>query len=190
VRGNNALGRFDGEFETHSIWDGISRDLQRPVGQRVFWYRYDPTQTEVHPVYDVGSPDGGRAYKAPVALPVINALVTQGQQFDNDRGLYMVDVLRLFVNYDDVQRELPGLTTNPDIYIKDRVIFRNGVYAPNRINPRGQVGYDYMTLTVDLVQLKPEELYNDEWNADAPTNLIGTSIGVQELGNYEDGTIA
>ncbi len=187
MRGGNALGRFDGEFESHSIWDGISRDLQRPVGQRVFWYRYDPTQTTVHPVYDIGDPSGGRSYKEPVALPVINAFVTQGQQLDTDRGLYMVDVLRLFVNYADVLRELPGLETNPDLFIKDRVVFRDDVYQPNRINPRGQVGYDYMTLTIDLTQLKPEEMYNDDWVKTAPKDLLGTYSTLQELGNYGDG---
>lgn len=190
MRGGNALGRFDGEYETNSIWDGISRDLQRPVGQRVYWYRYDTDNTVIHPVYDVGSPQGGRAYKYPISLPVINAFVTQGQQYDNDRGFYTVDILRLYINFEDVQRELPGLPLNPDEYIKDRVVFRNGVYAPNRVNPRGQVGYDYMTLTVDLTQLKPEELYNDEWNSVPPTWLIGTYLGKQELGNYGDGTIA
>ena len=190
MRGGSQGGRFDTEFEVHHIGDGISRDLQRDAGQDVFWYRYDPTQTVVDPVYDVGSPSGGRVYKDPIRLPVINAFVTQGQQYDNDRGFYTVDILRLFINFDDIERMLPELTTNPDTFIKDRVLFRNGVYKPNRVNPRGQVGYDYMTLTVDLTQMKPEEWYNDDWNSEAPAWLIGTYLGKQELGNYGDGTIA
>jgi hypothetical protein len=190
MRGGNALGRFDSELEVNSIWDGISRDLQRPVGQRVYWYRYDPVNTVIHPVYDVGSPQGGRAYKDPVPLPVINAYISHGQQFDNDRGFYTVDTMRLFINYEDVQRDLPDLVLNPDVYLKDRVVFRNQVYAPNNMSPRGQVGYDYMTLTVDLTQMKPEELYNDEWYSVSPTWLMGTYQGIQELGNYGDGAIA
>ena len=189
MRGGNAVGRFDAEYETHSIWDGISRDLQRPVGQDVYWYHYNPTNTEVDPIYDVGSPQGGRAYDSPVRLPVVNALVTQGQQWDNDRGFYTVDVLRLIVNFADVQKSLPLLPTNPDLYLKDRVIFRNGVFAPNRVNQRGQVEYHYMTLTVDMTQLKPEEVFNDVWSSEAPTWLINTFKSEQELGNYGDGTI-
>jgi hypothetical protein len=161
VRGGNALGRFDSEYEVNSAWDGISRELQRPVGQDVLWYRYESSLSTVDPVYDVGSPQGGRAYRDPVTVPVINAYVTQGQQFDNDRGLYMVDILRLFINFEDVMRIFPTLLEAPDVFIKDRVMFRGQLYVPNRVNPRGQVSYDYLTLTVDLTQLKPEETYND-----------------------------
>ncbi len=161
MRGGNALGRFDSPFEVDHIWEGISRELQRPVGQDVLWYRYESSSSTVDPIYDVGSPQGGRAYRDPVTLPVINAYVTQGQQFDNDRGLYMVDILRLFVNYEDVKRVFPTIVSQPDVFIKDRVMFRDQIYAPNRVNPRGQVSYDYMTMTIDLTQLKPEETYND-----------------------------
>lgn len=189
MRGGNALGRFDAEYETHSIWDGISRELARPVGQDVKWYRYSDSESTVHPVYDVGSPTGGRVFRDPITFPVTNAYVTQGQQFDNDRGMYMVDIMRLFINYEDVMREFPSLLTAPDEFIKDRIIFRGQAYVPNRVNPRGQVAYDYMTLTIDLIQVKPEESYNDVYvernfvlatPPGAPQNLVVTH-GNQQL---------
>lgn len=161
MRGGNVLGRFDPEYEIKSIRAGISQDLQRPVGQSVRWRLYDDTATEVDDVYDIGSRAAGRSWKAPITLPVINAYVFQNEQYFNDRGLYMVDTLRLYVNYDDVIRHLPTLDASPDVHIKDRVEFRDQTYVPNRIFPRGQVTWDYMALMVDLTQVKPEEMIND-----------------------------
>lgn len=161
MRGSNQLGRFDQEYEVKSIRHGISQDLQRPAGQSVKWYVYDAENTNVDPVYDVGAPTGGRVWNKPVVLPVINAYVFQNEMYQNDRGFYTVDTLRLFINYNDVIRTLPSLDSQPDTHLVDRVAFRGQMYAPNRIFPKGQVQYDYMALTVDLTQVKPEEQVND-----------------------------
>lgn len=161
MRGNNVLGRFDPELEVKSIRHGITQDLQMPVGQDVKWLVFDPIASTIDAVYDVGASDGGREWKKPITIPVVNAYVFQNEQYANDRGLYMVDTLRLFINFDDVIRYLPSLDAEPDTHIKDRVEFRGQLYSPNRIFPRGQVNLDYMMLTVDLTQVKPEEQVND-----------------------------
>ena len=161
MRGGNVLGRFDPEFEIKSIRSGVTQDLQRPVGQTVQWWLFSVTDTEVDSVYDVGASTGGRVWHKPFTLPVVNAYVFQNEQYQNDRGLYMVDTLRLFINYDDVIRFIPTLDSNPDLHIKDRCEFRGQMYSANRIFPRGQVTWDYMMLTVDLTQVKPEEQVND-----------------------------
>ena len=161
MRGSNSIGRFDQEFEVKSIRHGISQDLQRPVGQNVQWFVYDEAATTVDDIYDVGSPDGGRVWKAPFELPVINAYVFQNEMYQNDRGFYTVDTLRLFINYDDVIRHIPTLDSEPDQHLKDRVEFRGQLYSPNRVFPRGQIQLEYMALTVDLTQVKSEEQVND-----------------------------
>ena len=161
MRGSNQIGRFDPEYEVKSIRHGISQDLQRPVGQEVRWYVYDEVNTHVDPVYDVGSPAGGRAWKKAFSLPVINAYIFQNEMYQNDLGMYTVDTLRLFINYDDVVRFIPTLDSQPDVHLKDRVEFRGQMYAPNRVFPKGQIQLDYMALTVDLTQVKPEEQVND-----------------------------
>ena len=81
--------------------------------------------------------------------------------YQNDRGLYTVDTLRLFINYDDVIRFIPTLDSQPDTHLKDRVEYRGQIYAPNRVFPKGQINMDYTVLTVDLTQVKPEEIVND-----------------------------
>lgn len=161
MRGRNVIGRFDPELEVRSIRHGITQDLQAPVGQVVGWRLFDPLATVTDEIYDVGSSTGGRVFKKPIIMPVVNAYVFQSEQYQNDRGFYTVDTLRLFVNYNDVIRFIPDLETDPDAHIKDRVEFREQMYVPNRVFPRGQINMDYMMLTVDLNQVKPEEQVND-----------------------------
>lgn len=168
MRGGDVLGRFDPEFEVKSIRHGITQDLQRPVGQTVRWWPFNSTDTVVDDIYDVGAQTGGRIWNDPVDLPVVNAYVFQGQVFKNDRGLYAVDTLRLYVNFDDVMRFLPTLDSDPDSHIKDRAEFRGQMYSATRIFPRGQVDMDYMMLMVDLTQVKDDEQVNDRYGTPAP----------------------
>ena len=161
MRGTNPLGRFDAEYEVKSIRAGISRDLQVPVGQSVKWYFYDSVSSQSDPIYDVGSNDGGRVWLDPITVPVVNAFIYQAEQFQNDRGFYTVDTLRIVINYDDVLRYIPSLDIQPDIHLLDRVEFRGSLYTPNRVFPKGQIGYEYMGLLVEATQVKPEEQVND-----------------------------
>lgn len=161
MRGSNVLGRFTSEFEVKSIREGIAQDLQATVGQDVLWRLFDTAATVIDDVYDVGASSGGRSWKKGFALPVVNAYVFQNEMYQNDRGLYTVDTLRLFINYDDVIRFIPTLDSQPDTHLKDRVEYRGQMYAPNRVFPKGQINMDYTVLTVDLTQVKPEETVND-----------------------------
>lgn len=161
MRGSNVVGRFDPELEVKLIRQGINQDLQVPVGQSVLWMRFDAAATTTDDVYDVGSPSGGRVFMKPLVVPVVNAYVYQDELFDNDRGFYQVDTLRLWVNYNDIAVLLPTLESNPDNHLRDRIQFRGQRYTPNRVLPRGQVDYDYMVLMVDCTQVKPEEEVND-----------------------------
>lgn len=163
MRGTHPMGRFDAEYEVKSMRRGISRDLQVPAGQTVNWYFYDPVASESDPVYDVGSNEGGRVWKDPIAVPVVNAFIYQADQYQNDRGFYTVDTLRVVINYDDVIRFIPSLDAQPDIHLLDRVEFRGTLYTPNRIFPKGQIGYEYMGLLVEATQVKPEESVNDQY---------------------------
>ena len=161
MRGRNTLGRFDPELEVKSIRHGVTQDLQAPVGQFVGWRVFNPEATVTDEIYDVGSSTGGRVFNRAINMPVVNAYVYQNELFQNDRGFYTVDTLRLWVNYDDIVRFLPTLDADPDRHLKDRVEFRGQMYVPTRVFPRGQINMDYMMLMVDLSQVKPEEQVND-----------------------------
>lgn len=170
MRGSNVIGRFDPEMEVKSIRHGINQDLQVPVGQSVLWWKFDASATTTDDVYDVGSPSGGRAFMSPLTVPVVNAYIFQDQLFDNDRGFYQVDTLRMWINFNDIAVLLPDLEANPDTHLRDRVEFRGQRYTPTRVFPRGQVDYDYMVLMVDCTQVKPEEEVNDVYAPFDPDN--------------------
>jgi hypothetical protein len=161
MRGHNALGRFDAEYEVKSIRKGITRELEKPVGQYIDWYLFDSEASESDPIYDVGESSGGRVWKDPIRVPIVNGFIYQDDQYQNDRGFYTVDTLRVIINFDDVIRYLPGLDSAPDQHLLDRIEFRGSMYIPSRVFPKGQVGYEYMGLLVEALQIKPEEQVND-----------------------------
>lgn len=155
-------GRFTTEFELDGIFRGIRDDLQRRVGMQVQWSVWDAETTEVDDIYNVGSRGVGRRWKEPFFVPVIVAQVFQGQTVQNERGFYNTDVLRLTVSMDDINRVLPNLVKQPDAHIRDRVLYRGSVFSPTRLYLRGQVLTSYTVLTIDLNQVMPEELVNDD----------------------------
>jgi len=155
-------GRFTTEFELDGIFRGMRDDLQRRVGMQVQWSLWDAETTEVDDIYSVGSANIGRRWKKPFQLPVIVAQVFQGQTVQNERGFYNTDVLRLTVSMDDVNRALPTLVKHPDAHIRDRVLYRGSVFSPTRLYLRGQVLTSYTVLTIDLNQVMPDELVNDD----------------------------
>jgi hypothetical protein len=162
MRAQQQGGRFTTDYEVASIQRGITEDLRLEVGMEVDWWVWDPVATEVDPLYDVGSAAVGRRWKAPFKFPVIVAQVFQGQTVQNDRGFYNADVLRFTCNMLDVEHVLPDLIPEPDVHYRDRVVYRGGVFRPTKLYLRGQVSNTYTILTIDLNQVKEEELLNDE----------------------------
>ena len=162
MRGKDPQGRFDTHFEVFSIYEGMSEDLQGPVGQEVMWYVYDAASTVVDDIYDVGSAvTTGRRFKTPIQVPVVGASIIQGQFLDNDRGFYTSDNLRLVVAVDKMDMAIPGFSTAPDIHLKDRLVYRNEVFKPTLIYPKGHVHSMMTVITIQADQVNPEELVND-----------------------------
>lgn len=154
-------GRFDMEFETKDIISGINADLQRPVGTNALWYVYDPVNTVLDSVYDVGDIDGGRRWTGPFSIPVIRAVITQGKVNQNQRGYYNMDMLHLTLNAEDIEKIHPGVIENPDLQNRGRIIWKNQVYRPVGVQERGIIAERYTLIVVDMIQVMPEEMYND-----------------------------
>lgn len=177
MRGERRIGRFNIPNERSSIIAGTSSELVRTVGNSVKWYVYDPTTTVVDPIYDVGSSSfdtGGRKWYQPLTIPVIKAIVYQGVSMQNDRGLYNTDILRITMNMDvieqgtnlygmdaDTMPHFKEILTNPDHFLRDRIVFRNEVFSPDRIQGMGLVNNRYTMLSIDCVQVNSEEMVND-----------------------------
>lgn len=174
MRGERREGRFSIQHERESIISGTTREVVRTVGYEVEWWFYDPQATVIDDIYDVGSNLGGRMWKGPHKIPVVNAALFQGVSVQGERGFYNTDVLRITVNTDVVDGsslvggsessvipELRYLPTNPDAYLRDRIVFRNEVFTPKQIFPKGIIYDDYTLFTIDCNQVNSEEMVND-----------------------------
>jgi len=143
---------------------GIHADLQRPVGTELYWWKYDSVNTVVDSIYDTGASTGGKRWIAPpFTIPVVTAIIYQGQTVQNERGFYQSDVLRLTVAEREAEIYFPDLIKNnsSDSLFKDRIVYQNEVWIPTRFYLRGQIQSIYTLLTIDLNQVNPEELIND-----------------------------
>jgi hypothetical protein len=169
MRGAKLQGKFNLDYESKSMYEGIAEDLGGIVGVEVEWFRWQDYYLEgnyndiVDPIYDVSSsePTKGRRWMLPFKMPAVMAQLIRGTNVMNQRGFYVTDTLRLVINIGDAQRLLPSLVTEPSGHIKDRIIFRGQVFVPTRVLPRGSFGYNYAVLTVDCNQVNPDELVND-----------------------------
>ena len=98
----------------------------------------------------------------PFKMPVVMAQLIRSTNVMNERGYYVTDTLRIVINAGDAKRMLPSLAgDNPGQHIKDRILYRNQVFTPTRVMPRGHFGYKWAVVTIDCNEVNPEELVND-----------------------------
>lgn len=159
-------GRFTADFETNSISTGIDADLKNPVGTSALWYYYDDTNSVVDPIYDVGahepySPPQGRVWHGPYTIPLIKAIISQGNTKISQAGFYNADTLHLTINAKDIEKIIPGVMDNPDDQNRSRVVWKNEVFRPFNVQQRGIISEGFVLLTVECSQVMPEEMVND-----------------------------
>jgi hypothetical protein len=158
-------GRFTSDFERGSISSGITADLTNPVGTHAQWWIYNPTDTAVDPIYDVGDSylngSGGKMWTGPYQIQVIRAIIKQGDTKISQQGFYNADYLHLTLNALDIEKIAPGTMANPDSRDRDRIVWKGEVFRPYKSQQEGIISEDFILLTVDLVQVMPEELVND-----------------------------
>jgi hypothetical protein len=117
---------------------------------------------------------GGRKWKTPFTIPVVNARIQQGVSVQNDRGFYNTDIMTVTINVDVIQnhlnfyganasnaRQLSTIEVNPDAYLRDRIVFRNQVFSPTQISLQGIIKDKYTLVQLSCEQVNAEELVND-----------------------------
>jgi len=158
-------GRFSSDFERNSISNGITDDLTNPVGTTAWWYIFDFDDSTVDPIYDVGDSyltgSGGKVWFGPYVIPIIRAVIQQGDSKTSQQGFYNADYLHLTINALDIEKIAPGTMANPDNRDRDRVIWKGQVFRPYKSQQSGIISENFVLLTVDLVQVMPEEMVND-----------------------------
>lgn len=168
MRSYNVGGRFDSDFESDQISEGITADRTNLVGTTAQWWKFDSTNSTKDAIYDVEPIGVGRVWLGPYTLPVITATIVEGSSMLNERGFYNVDTLRFTLNIDDVYEIAPELFTGRalvsatiDLIDKYRIVFKGEVYRPIRTNTLGLVADRHTLISLDLHQLAPDELVND-----------------------------
>jgi hypothetical protein len=141
-------------------------DLKKPVGTSALWYYYDRINTVVDPIYDVGgtppfSPPEGRLWQGPFTVPIIKAVISQGNTKLSQAGFYNADTLKLTLNANDIEKLIPGVMDDPDDQNRSRVVWKNQVFRPFNVQQRGIISEGFVLLTVDCTQVMPEEMVND-----------------------------
>jgi len=158
-------GRFNSDFERGSIFQGIDADLKNPVGTAAQWYIFDAVNSVKDPIYDVGDDPsygvGGKVWTGPFTIPVIRAVIEQGSSKTSTAGFYNADTLHLTLNSNDIEFIAPGTMLSPDFQDRSRVIWKNEVFRPVSAQQRGIISETFVLLTLDLVQVMPEEMVND-----------------------------
>jgi len=168
MRSFDVGGRFDSNFESDQISEGITAERTNTTGTSVQWWKFDSTNSTVDPIYDVEPIGTGRIWIGPTILPIITATLNEGTTLQSERGFYNVDILRLVCNIDDVYAVAPELftdralvSTTIDLIDKYRIVFKGEVYRPIKTQPMGLVANRHTLINLDLTQLAPDELVND-----------------------------
>jgi hypothetical protein len=188
-------GRFDSDFESDAIADGVTADLTNPAGTLAQWWKFDAANSIKDSIYDVEAVGTGRVWIGPKTISVVRASLTQGSSMLNERGFYNVDTLHLTLNVDDVQAVAPEVFTNPgiitssvDLLDKYRVVYKNQVFRPTKAQPAGLVASRYTLVVMDLSQLAPDELVNDAQflsyaDAGIPVGYGSAQFGINPYGD-------
>jgi len=165
MRGDKREGRFSIDFERASSISGVTKELVHTVGTSVDWY-----------IYDVGADSGsaGRLWKPKITIPVVQANLDQGTTIQDQRGFYNTDTLNILFNMDVIEnavslygtvaaniRKLSTITNDPDLYLRDRIVFRNNVFSPIRVGLDGLLTDKYTLVNLQCVQVNAEEMVND-----------------------------
>lgn len=185
-------GRFSSDYERCSISSGINADLTNAVGTSVDWWIFNLDTTAVDPIYDTGDNyplyTDGKQYIGPFTVPVIKAVITQGQTKTSQQGFYNADILHLTLNYKDAEALIPGIMQNPDDLGRDRVVWKGEVWRPYQAQQKGIIEDTWSLLTIELTQVMPEELVNDpQFLNYAPAGGPGDGNDTYGTGGYGNG---
>lgn len=184
-------GRWSAGVETEQIADGL-RGYQPAFGDHITYFRFDFEKSQRHAVYDE-SVSVGRQFAGPIEVPVLDVIHAMGAVENIDEGFYTVDSLRVSCGFRQLGRT--GLTDS-DLrnsgYLRDRIAYDGRLFRVKEMRVLGQIQRADVTVEINAVQLKTDELVNDpqfaQYAADPtavhPHATFGT--GAYGAGEYGD----
>lgn len=161
-------------------------------GQTVLWYEFNPASIEDA---DSGDPDvafdddlydeggsqlnrvggaigSGRRWHSPKRVKVYQAMLNEGAQEFNPEGNYTVDTLTLIVQYSELRKKISN-PTDRGAHVNDRIGYDGRIFSVDSFNPRGRIADAIMTVTVQCLEVKEDEMALDpeEWWGDGAVDV-------------------
>lgn len=135
------------------------RRYQREMGETVKLYEFDKATSTMNDTYDEGP---SRRYHRPKLVPVIFFYFREAQDLATDEGHYTVNTAHWTTSVDLMRK---AGVTNPldtDNHFFDRFEFNGFLYRIVSYEKQGFVHGTYLTIAVDGVQVKDDELPIDQ----------------------------
>ncbi|MFI6495889.1 hypothetical protein [Nonomuraea typhae] len=165
-------GRFDAHYEVAEI-DGALEDHQSVFGTEVDYFRHSHSDSFYHDIYGEGD-EGGRIFFAPVKLPVLQVIRTEGPSDQKDAGITWTDRLYVVASFAHLAKVgLTHLDIQHGAYLNDRLVYDGYLFRIEQIKVQGQVRDRDIVVGIDCVQLKRSDILNDPqfaawWNDNRP----------------------
>jgi hypothetical protein len=181
-------GKFNSDFETAKTFSGLE-GWRTVYGDILLYYRFDPVNSVTDPIYDEAGVTGGRAYLAPIAVPVLHVTHIQGENEYGQYGLYYNDTLDATISFAAFTGAgLRMVDIEEGTYLNDRVVYNHKVFRVYQLQSRGKIQERSLIIALHGTQLKPDELVDDpqfaEWseagaNDFTEQDYFGREIGTQ-----------
>lgn len=153
-------GRWTSEVETQKIAEGL-RGWQPAWGDQIVYFRWDYSRSTRHPVYDEAI-DGGRVFHGPIEVPVLSAVHAEAADQQGEGGFYTTDSLQINASFRQLART--GLTRTDlrtGSYQRDRIAYDGMLFRALEMRILGQIQRHDVTIVINAVQLKSDEIPND-----------------------------
>jgi len=161
----------------------ILREHREEIGTTVLWYVWIPDEMRQrrHPIYAEGGEELGREWHEPVRVPVIDALMVEGEASIGGEGMSISDTLQVFVTRRDLDISgLHDLKDNRNLHYRDRIEAKGKIWVPIQIEGVGKFrGQDSGAAVVAREVQGNERVLDEQW--DVPPNW-GPYGGPPEVG--------
>lgn len=153
-------GRFNVQYETTDIMSTL-RGRQQEIGERVDYYRFSHADPAGDDLYDEGTGQG-KIYSGPFHIPALHVVHNEGPAHDTTQGMYFVNNLHVTCSFDALRKMgFDDQDIDHGTFLTDRIVYDDTVFRVTSISVLGQIKNRDIIVSMECVQLKPDELVND-----------------------------
>lgn len=169
--------------EIRSVERGLI-ELQREVGDTVYWYEFDPAASSAGDTYGEGSipdpfdptltPSGtGVVFKAPKPTFAVWIRFIPPSNAQTDAGEYTLDHTSMRFAVKTLRETGLRHPEDPTWHFNDRIAYNGILFRIEQYEPKGWLHNAYLMIDVSARQFKDDELETDTFPLGEP---VGTSM--------------